>query len=87
MALLSLEDTITIDEKTGDIIDTSSINKKALKVAFKINLDKMKLHSAGKIGFKPENYVSWIQKGSDKIPEYIQDYIPVKYRIDDKKAT
>lgn len=87
MALLSLEDTITIDEKTGDIIDTSSINKKALKVAFKINLDKMKLHSAGGIGFKPENYVSWIQKGSDKIPEYIQDYIPVKYRIDDKKAT
>jgi nucleoid-associated protein len=87
MALLSLEDTITIDEKTGDIIDTSSINKKALKVAFKINLDKMKQHASGGTSFKPENYVSWIQKGSDKIPEYIQDYIPVKYRIDDKKAT
>lgn len=87
MALLSLEDTITIDEKTGDIIDTSSINKKALKVAFKINLDKMQLHSIGGASSKSENYISWIQKGSDKIPEYIQDYIPVKYRIDDKKAT
>lgn len=87
MALLSLEDTITINEKTGDIIDTSSINKKALKVAFKINLNKMKLHASGGTGFKPENYVSWIQKGSEKIPEYVQDYIPVKYRIDDKKAT
>ncbi len=87
MALLSLEDTITINEKTGDIIDTSSINKKALKVALKINLNKMKMHAQGGANFKAENYVSWIQKGSDKIPEYIQDYLPVKYRIDDKKAT
>lgn len=87
MALLSLEDTITIDEITGDIIDTSSINKKALKVAFKINLNKMRSHAIGGTSFKAENYVSWIQKGNEKIPEYIQDYIPVKYRIDDKKAT
>ncbi|WP_218946852.1 nucleoid-associated protein [Acinetobacter sp. YH12135] len=88
IALLSLKESITIDEKTGAIIDTSSIDTQALKVAFRINLDNMQMHAQDpQKGAESKNYVSWIQKGNDEIPNYIQNYIPVMYRIDDTKST
>lgn len=90
IALLSLTDSITIDEDTGHILDTTRIDSKALKVAFKINITQMKAHadSFSDEAYASSNYVSWVQKGSsDKIVEYIQDYIPVMFRVDDKNAT
>ncbi|MCA4282420.1 hypothetical protein LDX80_16720, partial [Acinetobacter baumannii] len=87
MALLSLRPSITINESTGEIIDTSLIDTQALKVAFKIDLDAMKLHSNSDASIKPSNYISWIQKGNDDIPKYIQKYIPIMYSIDDKIST
>lgn len=89
IALLSLKDTITIDENTGQIIDTTNIDTSALKVACKINLDGMLHHfnNQGNHEFEPNNYISWIQKGHEKIAEYIQNFIPVGIRIDDKSAT
>lgn len=89
-ALLSLTDSITIDEKSGDILDTTLIDSKALKIACKINLTEMKNHalSLDNEEYIASNYISWVQKGSsEKIVEYIQNYIPVMYRIDDKNAT
>lgn len=90
IALLSLTDSITIEESTGNILDTTLIDAKALKVACRINLTEMKEHATNftDINFQPSNYISWIQKGSsEKIVEYIQDFIPVMVRIDDKSAT
>lgn len=89
IALLSLRDNITINEDTGEIIDTTAIDTSALKVACKINLSDMSAHFDNKqdTDFEPKNYVSWIQKGTEKIAEYIQNYIPVDVRIDDKSAT
>ncbi|MCL6248081.1 nucleoid-associated protein [Acinetobacter sp. ANC 4945] len=87
MALLSLKPSITINEDTGEIIDTSMIDTQALKVAFKVKLDDMHLHSQSDDSYKPSNYISWVQKGNDDIPKYIQKYIPIKYSIDDKIST
>lgn len=90
IALLSLKDNITIEESTGEILDTTSIDTSALKVACKIDLDSMKLHQSNITddNYQPLNYISWVQKGkTEKIQEYIQDFIPVMVRIDDKTAT
>lgn len=87
MALLSLRPSITINESTGEIIDTSLIDTQALKVAFKIDLDAMKLHENSDQNKVKNNYISWIQKGNDDIPKYIQKYIPIMYSIDDKIST
>lgn len=32
-------------------------------------------------------YIQWIQRGSSKLPDYIQDFIPVGERIDNSKTT
>ncbi|ENU93975.1 hypothetical protein F971_00413 [Acinetobacter vivianii] len=87
MALLSLRPSITINETTGEIIDTSLIDTQALKVAFKIDLDAMRLHANSEESSLPNNYISWIQKGNDDIPKYIQKYIPIMHSIDDKIST
>lgn len=87
MALLSLRPSITINETTGEIIDTSLIDTQALKVAFKIDLDAMKLHANSEENTTQDNYISWVQKGNDDIPKYIQKYIPIMYSIDDKIST
>ncbi|KOR16092.1 hypothetical protein ABW55_05435 [Acinetobacter sp. C15] len=87
MALLSLRPSITINETTGEIIDTSLIDTQALKVAFKIDLDVMKIHAISENKKINSNYISWIQKGNDDIPKYIQKYIPIMYSIDDKIST
>lgn len=90
IALLSLTDAITINENTGEILDTNHIDASALKVACKINITQIEEHSnlESDEDFKASNYVSWIQKGtSNKIAEYIQNFLPVMFRIDDKSAT
>lgn len=89
-ALLSLKEGLTINANTGDIIDTNTIDTSTLKVACKVNLTKLKKHLSDTTIdlLDVENYISWIQRGSsEKISEYIQDFIPVAHRLDDKKAT
>ena len=89
IALLSLKDNITINEDTGEILDIKHIDSGALKVACKINLDSLNKHKINNTDDTvTNNYVSWIQKGkAQKIHEYIQDFLPVLVRIDDKSAT
>lgn len=89
IALLSLKDNITINENTGEILDIRHIDAGALKVACKINLDSLNKHKENNADeVSTNNYVSWIQKGkAQKIHEYIQDFLPVLVRIDDKSAT
>lgn len=89
VALLSLKDNITINEDTGEILDIKHIDAGALKVACKINLDSLNKHKINNTDdTATNNYVSWIQKGkAQKIHEYIQDFLPVLVRIDDKSAT
>ncbi|NRD69510.1 nucleoid-associated protein [Psychrobacter okhotskensis] len=89
IALLSLKDNITINENTGEILDIKHIDAGALKVACRINLDSLNKHKENNLDDNAtNNYVSWIQKGKAlKIHEYIQDFLPVLVRIDDKSAT
>lgn len=90
IALLSLTDAITINEETGEIIDTNHIDASNLKIACRINITKFKDHKYKNLEstYQAENYIQWIQKGtSSKIPEYIQDFLPIRVRLDDTVAT
>lgn len=90
IALLSLTDAITINEETGEIIDTNHIDASNLKIACRVNISKLKDHNYknSDSAYKSENYIQWIQKGtSSKIPEYIQDFLPIRVRLDDTVAT
>lgn len=90
IALLNVQDDITIDENTGEILDTTSLNSNTFKIAVKVSLNGMLDHYESiKNGSEetPANYVWWVQKGNDQIPQYIQNFIPVKYKIDDAKTT
>lgn len=90
IALLSLTDAITINEETGEIIDTNHIDASNLKIACRINITKFKDHKYKNLEstYQAENYIQWIQKGtSSKIPEYIQDFLPIRIRLDDTVAT
>jgi len=89
-ALLNVQDDITIDETTGEILDTTSLNSNTFKIALKVSLNGMFDHYESiKNGLDetPINYVWWVQKGKEQIPQYIQNFIPVKYKIDDAKTT
>jgi len=90
IALLNVQDDITIDENTGEILDTTSLNSNTFKIAVKVSLNGMLDHYESiKNGLDETsaNYVWWVQKGKDQIPQYIQNFIPVKYKIDDAKTT
>ncbi len=90
IALLSLTDAITINEDTGEIIDTNHIDASNLKIACRINITKFQEHryKDSDSTYQAENYIQWIQKGaSSKIPEYIQDFLPIRIRLDDTVAT
>lgn len=90
IALLGLTDALTIDEQTGEIIDTDHIDASNLKVACKINITELQSHKQqfSDPNFVPSNYIAWVQKGTtEKIAEYIQDFLPVKVRLDDTEAT
>lgn len=105
IALLNVQDDITIDEITGEILDTTSLNSNTFKIALKVDLNGMydhyvKLkeqeHNASELLESNTiedntndlpNYVWWVQKGKEQIPQYVQNFIPVKYKIDDAKTT
>ncbi|WP_151738507.1 nucleoid-associated protein [Acinetobacter junii] len=106
IALLNVQDDITIDENTGEILDTTSLNSNTFKIALKVDLNGMyghyiKLKEQEKNANDDElesdaiegtiidlpNYVWWVQKGKEQIPQYVQNFIPVKYKIDDAKTT
>ena len=90
IALLSLTDAITINEETGEIIDTNHIDASNLKIACRINVTKLQEHRYRNSDstYQASNYIAWIQKGtSSKIPEYIQDFLPVRIRLDNTVAT
>lgn len=87
ISLISLNKYINIDAQ-GEFSDTSVIDNDALKVGIKINLTKMAAHYAMPNDEEPEVcYIQWIQRGSTKLPDYIQDFIPVGERIDNGKTT
>ncbi|MBP8005484.1 MAG: nucleoid-associated protein [Acinetobacter sp.] len=90
IALLNVQDDITIDENTGEILDTTSLNSNTFKIALKVSFNGMFDHyesvNTGSVE-SPANYVWWVQKGKEQIPRYIQNFIPVKYKIDDVKTT
>ena len=87
LSLISLNKYINIDAQ-GEFSDTSVIDNDALKVGIKINLTEMAAHYAMPNDAQPEvSYIQWIQRGSAKLPEYIQDFIPVGEKIDNGKST
>lgn len=87
VSLISLNKYINIDAQ-GEFSDTSVIDNDALKIGIKINLTEMATHYAMPNNQQPEDcYIQWIQRGSAKLPEYIQDFIPVGEKIDNGKTT
>lgn len=87
ISLISLNKYINIDTQ-GEFSDTSVIDNDALKVGIKINLTKMAEHYVLPNSEQPEDsYIQWIQRGRTKLPDYIQNFIPVGERIDNSKAT
>ncbi|KGQ63152.1 nucleoid-associated protein [Gallibacterium anatis] len=87
ISLISLNKYINIDEQ-GEFSDTSVIDNEALKVGIKINLTEMSAHYAMTNDEQPETYyIQWIQRGHAKLPDYIQDFIPVGERIDNSRST
>jgi nucleoid-associated protein len=105
IALLNVQDDITIDENTGEILDTTTLNSSTFKIALKVVLNDMYDHydnleindleepnlqtneTSNEQNKNIINYVFWVQKGKEQIPQYIQNFIPVKYKIDDAKTT
>lgn len=86
ISLISLSAYMSIDENS-EFGDTSAIDSDALKVGVLINLSEMENHKKSKeVNFEP-NYIRWIQRRSTKLPDYIQEFIPVGKKIDDKKST
>ena len=85
ISLISLNDYLNINED-GELTDTSAIDQDAIKVGLRVDLDAMKVHfEQGKDAVTP--YVRWIERRSARLPEYIQDFIPVNRTINDKQAT
>lgn len=86
ISLISLSEYINIDEH-GEFRDTSAIDSEALKVGVLIDLDEMEKHHLSKTNDFEPNYIRWIQRRSGKLPDYIQEFIPVGKKIDDRKST
>lgn len=88
ISLISLNKYININAQ-GEFSDTSVIDNDALKVGLKINLTEMKGHynASNASQYTGTNYIQWIQRGSSKLPDYIQDFIPVGMKIDNTKTT
>lgn len=87
ISLISLNKYINIDTQ-GEFSNTSVIDNDALKVGIKINLTQMAAHHSMSNDEQPDNYyIQWIQHGNAKLPEYIQEFIPVGEKIDNGKST
>ena len=63
------------------------IDKDALKVGIRIDLKAMKYHFDHQTEAIAEPYIQWIERKKNKLPDYIQNFIPVSERINDKVAT
>lgn len=87
ISLISLNEYININAQ-GEFSDTSVIDNDALKVGIKINLTQMAKHYNMPHNEQPDtDYIQWIQRSKVKLPEYIQDFIPVGEKIDNGKTT
>src|SRR5690606_38220722 len=86
ISLISLSEYLNIDDN-GEFGDTSAIDSDALKVGLLIDLDAMREHRNSRETEFEINYIQWIQRRSIKLPDYIQDFIPVGRKIDDRKST
>ncbi len=85
ISLISLNKYINIDN--GEFSDVDAIDNDALKVGIKVNLTAMKSHYDDPNNEPQNSYIQWIQRGSKKLPDYIQEFIPVSQKIDNTKAT
>ena len=85
LSLVSLNQSINIDK--GEFVDTTMIDKDALKVGIRIDLKAMKYHFNHQTEAIAEPYIQWIERKKNKLPDYIQNFIPVSERINDKVAT
>ncbi|HDR0626473.1 TPA: nucleoid-associated protein [Pasteurella multocida] len=85
LSLISLNQSINIDN--GEFIDTTMIDKDALKVGIRIDLKAMKYHFEHQTEAVDEPYIQWIERKKNKLPDYIQNFVPVSEKINDKVAT
>lgn len=86
ITLISLNDYLNINEK-GELTDIAVIDKDALKVGVRVDLQAMRDHCHTIQSDEVQPYVRWIERRNRRLPDYIQDYIPVGSRIDDRKST
>lgn len=86
ITLISLNDYLNINEK-GELTDIAVIDKDALKVGVRVDLQAMRDHRHSTQPYEGQPYVRWIERRNRRLPDYIQDYIPVGSRIDDRKST
>ena len=87
ITLISLNDYLNINEK-GELTDIAVIDKDALKVGVRVDLRAMREHRRHAARpFDGQPYVRWIERRGRRLPDYMQDYIPVGVRIDDRKST
>lgn len=87
ITLISLNPYLHINQK-GELLDAAVIDKDALKVGVRIDLQAMQAHfSSPCVSDIQDPYIRWIERRGKKLPDYVQDFIPVGHRIDDKKST
>jgi hypothetical protein len=86
LTLISLNNYLNINEQ-GELSDIAVIDKDALKVGVRVDLQAMQEHYHAPPAFEAQPYVRWIERRNSRLPDYIQDYIPVGTKIDDRKST
>ena len=85
LTLISLNSYLNINEQ-GELSDIAVIDNDALKVGVRVDLQAMKEHYHATPSFEAQPYVRWIERRNSRLPDYIQDYIPVGTKIDDRKS-
>lgn len=85
LSLVSLNQSINIDK--GEFVDTTIIDKDALKVGIRIDLKAMKYHFENQTEAVAEPYIQWIERKKNELPEYIQNFIPVSEKANDEATT
>src|SRR5690606_32610531 len=86
ISLISLSDYQNIDDK-GQFTDTGAIDAEALKVGLQVNLDELLSHHLSRETTYEPQYVRWIQRRAANLPDYIQEFVPVGKKIDDRIST
>ena len=85
ITVISLSPYQRIDDQ-GELLEAAVIDKDALKVGVRIDLQAMQMHYSAQSD-DDELYIRWIERRGKRLPNYIQEFIPVGRRIDDKKST